>query len=356
MRGEDEQSGHLFSYLSPEQRVPADHPLRPIREMTDAALGRLSSRFALLYAQTGRPSVPPEQLLRALLLQVLYSIRSERMLIEQLEYNLLFRWFVGLAMDDAVWTPTTFTKNRERLLAGNVARAFFEDVVAQARGRRLLSDEHFTVDGTLLEAWAGQKSFRRKDQPPTPPDDPGNPTVNFHGERRSNATHQSTTDPDSRLFKKARGHEAKLAYLGEVLMENRHGLVVDACVVPATGTGERDAATSLVAALPRPRVTIGGDKGYDTRGFVASLRALGATPHIAAQTGRHTVDRRTTRHPGYDVSQRVRKRIEEVFGWMKTVGGMRKLKHRGGERVNWQFLFTAAAYNLVRMRTLMATP
>ena len=353
MRGDDEQSGHLFSYLSPEQRVPADHPLRPIREMTDAALARLSSRFALLYAQTGRPSVPPEHLLRALLLQVRYSIRSERMLIEQLEYTLLFRWFVGLAMDDAVWTPTTFTKNRERLLAGDVARAFFEDVVEQARGRRLLSDEHFTVDGTLLEAWAGQKSFRRKDQPPTPPDDPGNPTVNFHGERRSNATHQSTTDPDSRLFKKARGHEAKLAYLGEVLMENRHGFVVDACVVPATGTGERDAALSLVAARPRPRCTVGGDKGYDTRGFVTTLRALGATPHIAPQAKRRTLDRRTTRHAGYTVSQRVRKRIEEVFGWMKTVGGMRKLKHRGGERVNWQFLFTAAAYNLVRMRTLM---
>jgi len=354
MRGDDEQSGHLFSYLSPEQRVPADHPLRPIRQMTDAALARLSSRFALLYAQTGRPSVPPEQLLRALLLQMLYSIRSERMLIEQLEYNLLFRWFVGLAMDDAVWTPTTFTKNRERLLAGDVARAFFEDVVEQARGRRLLSNEHFTVDGTLLEAWAGQKSFRRKDQPPTPPDDPGNPTVDFHGERRANTTHQSTTDPESRLFKKARGHEAKLAYLGEVLLENRHGLVVDACVVPATGTGERDAAVSLVAGLPPRRVTVGGDKGYDTRGFVTALRTLGATPHIAQQATRQTLDRRTTRHAGYAVSQRVRKRIEEVFGWMKTVGGMRKLKHRGGERVNWQFLLTAAAYNLVRMRTLMA--
>jgi transposase len=355
MRGDDEQSGHLFSYLSPEQRVPADHPLRPIRQMTDAALDRLSSRFALLYAQTGRPSVPPEHLLRALLLQVLYSIRSERLLIEQLEYNLLFRWFVGLGMDDTVWTPTTFTKNRERLLAGDVARAFFEDVVEQARGRRLLSDEHFTVDGTLLEAWAGQKSFRQKGQPSEPPDDPGNPTVNFHGERRSNTTHQSTTDPDSRLFKKAKGHEAKLGYLGEVLMENRHGLVVDACVVPATGTGERDAAASLIAHLPTRHQTIGGDKGYDTRAFVAMVRALGATPHIAQKAKSRALDRRTTRHPGYTVSQRVRQRIEEVFGWMKTVGGMRKLKHRGGERVNWQFLFTAAAYNLVRMRTLMTT-
>jgi transposase len=355
MRGDDQQSGHLFSYLSPEQRVPADHPLRPIRRMTDEALGRLSPRFATIYATTGRPSIPPEQLLRALLLQVLYSIRSERMLVEQLEYNLLFRWFVGVGMDEAVWTPTTFTKNRERLLNGDIARAFFEDVVAQARERRLLSDEHFTVDGTLLEAWAGQKSFRRKDTTPDPPDDPGNPTVNFHGERRSNQTHQSTTDPDSRLFKKAQGHEAKLAYLGEVLMENRHGLVVDACVVPATGTGERDAALSLVASLPPRRVTVGGDKGYDTRGFVETLRQLQATPHIARKKHSHTLDRRTTRHPGYDVSQRVRKRIEEVFGWMKTVGGLRKLRHRGGARVNWQFLFAAAAYNLVRMRTLQTT-
>jgi transposase len=254
VRGDDQQSGHLFSYLSPEQRVPADHPLRAIRMMTDAALQRLSPRFERLYAATGRPSVPPEQLLRGLLLQVLYSVRSERLLMEQLTYNLLFRWFVGLGMDDPVWTPTTFTKNRERLLDGDIARAFFEDVVAQARGRRLLSDEHFTVDGTLLEAWAGQKSFQRRDVHKGPPDDPGNPTVDFHGERRSNATHASTTDPESRLFKKARGHEAKLAYLGEVLMENRHGLVVDACVVPATGTGERDAAISLIASLPPQRV------------------------------------------------------------------------------------------------------
>jgi hypothetical protein len=255
-------------------------------------------------------------------------------------------------MDDPVWAPTTFTKNRDRLLAGDIARAFFEDVVEQARGRRLLSAEHFTVDGTLLEAWAGLKSFKRKDQPSPPPDDPGNPTVNFHGERRSNQTHQSTTDPDSRLYKKAKGHEAKLAYLGEVLMENRHGLVVDACVVPATGTGERDAAIGLVAGLPPRRVTIGGDKAYDTRGFVDTLRHLEATPHVALKKKSRTLDRRTTRHPGYDVSQCVRKRIEEVFGWMKTVGGLRKLRQRGGARVNWQFLFAAAAYNLVRMRTL----
>ena len=354
MRGDDEQSGHLVSYLSPEQHVPADHPLRAIRTMTDDALGRLSPRFETMYAKTGRPSIPPEHLLRALLLQVLYSERSERVLMEQLEHNLLFWWFVGVGMDDAVWAPTTFTKNRDRLLDGDIARAFFEDVVAQARGRHLLSAEHFTIDGTLLEAWAGQKSFTRKGLPRTPPDDPGNPTVNFHGERRSNQTHQSTTDPDSRLFKKAKGHEAKLAYLGEVLMENRHGLVVDACVVPATGTGERDAAISLIADLPQRRVTIGGDKGYDTHAFIDTLRHLKATPHIARKKTSRTLDARTTRHAGYDTSQRVRKRIEEVFGWMKTVGGLRKLRHRGGARVNWQFLFAAAAYNLVRMRTLAA--
>jgi transposase len=353
MRGDDQQSGHLFSYLSPEQRVPADHPLRVIRHMTDEALRQLSPQFEAIYATTGRPSVPPEQLLRALLLQALYTIRSERLLVEQLEYNLLFRWFVGLAMDDAVWTPTTFTKNRERLLAGDIARQFFDAVLTQARGRRVLSDEHFTVDGTLLEAWAGQKSFTRTDGTGRGPsdDDPSNPTVNFHGERRSNATHQSTTDPDSRLAKKGPGKEAKLAYLGEVLMENRHGLVVDACVVTAIGTGERDAATGLLQALARRPATVGGDKAYDTRAWVETARAIGVTPHVA-QAPRSTLDGRTTRHAGYAASQRHRKRIEEVFGWMKTIGGLRKLRHRGTAKVEWQFLFVAAAYNLVRLRTL----
>jgi transposase len=351
MRGDDQQSSHLFSDLSPEQRVPADHPLRPIRAMTDEALRRLSPKFEALYATTGRPSVPPEHLLRALLLQVLYSVRSERLLMEQLQYNLLFRWFVGLDLDDPVWTPTTFTKNRDRLLDGDIARAFFEDIVAQARSQRLLSDEHFTVDGTLLEAWAGQKSFRRKGQRPTPPDDRGNPTVDFHGEPRLNDTHESTTDPDARLFKNGKGKEAKLAYLGEVLMDNREGLIVDACVVPATGTGEREAATSLVAALPEGHATVGADKLYDTRGFVDTMRDLGVTAHVA-QKEASAIDRRTTRHAGYAISQRLRKRIEEIFGWMKSVGGLRKLRHRGGARVNWQFLFTAAVYNLVRLRNL----
>jgi len=356
VRGDDQQTGHLFSYLSPEQRVPADHPLRPIRTMTDAALRRLSPQFELLYARVGRPSVPPEKLLRALLLQILYSLRSERMLMEQLEYNLLFRWFVGLGMDEAVWTPTTFTKNRERLLAGDVARAFFQEVLGQAARERLLSDEHFTVDGTLLEACAGAKSFRRKGEPTPPPDDPGNPTVNFHGERRSNATHQSTTDPDSRLMRKSSNHEAKLAYVGGLLIENRHGLVVNATATIGSGTAERDVAIAHVAGLPARRKTVGGDKGFDQRPFVEAVRAAGATPHIARKAGCGAIDARTTRHPGYAVSQRVRKRIEEVFGWMKTVGLMRKLRHRGVERVNWVFLFTAAAYNLVRMRTLAARP
>ena len=283
MRGDDQQSGHLFSYLSPEQRVPADHPLRAIRLMTEEALRQRSPQFEAIYATTGRPSVPPEQLLRALLLQVPYTVRSERMLVEQLEYNLLFRWFVGLAMDDAVWTPTTFTKNRDRLLAGDIARQFFDAVLQQARARRVWSDEHFTVDGTLLEAWAGQKSFTRRDGTSAGPsdDDPGNPTVNFHGERRSNTTHQSTTDPDSRLAKKGPGKEAKLAYVGEVLMEHRSGLVMDACVVPASGTAERDAAIALLQSRTTGAVTVGGDKAYDTRTWVESTRAIGVTPHVA---------------------------------------------------------------------------
>jgi len=356
VRGDDHQTSHLFSYLSPDERVPANHPLRVIRQLTEVALADLSERFELLYARVGRPSVPPEKLLRALLLQILYSVRSERLLMEQLQYNLLFRWFVGLGMDDAVWTPTTFTKNRERLLAGDVAQAFFAAVTAQAQDARLLSDEHFTVDGTLLEAAASVKSFRQKDTPAPPPDDPGNPTVNFHGERRSNATHRSTTDPDSRLLRKTNGHEAKLQYVGGVLMENRHGLVVQATAVVGSGTAEREVAITQVAALPAGAKTFGGDKGFDQRASVDAVRATGTTPHVAGKTKYSAIDGRTTRHPGYAVSQRIRKRIEEVFGWMKTVGLLRKLRHRGVARVNWIFVFTAAVYNLVRMRTLSARP
>jgi transposase len=353
MRGDDQHPDAMFSYVAPEQRVPADHPLRAIRGMVDTALRELSPEFARLYPKTGRPSIPPEKLLRALLLQMLYSVRSERQLMEQLDYNLLFRWFVGLSMDDPVWDPTVFTKNRERLLRGDIARAFFERVLAQAQSRHLLSGEHFTVDGTLIEAWAGLKSFKRKGTRPSPPDDPGNPTVDFHGERRSNATHASTTDPEARLTRKGHGHEAKLAYQGHVLMENRHGLVVDTCVSQATGTAERETAVAMATNLRRG-ATLGADKGYDTRGFVAALRALGLTPHVAQHTQRATaIDPRTTRHAGYAISQRTRKRVEEVFGWMKTVALLRKTRHRGVRRVGWLFTLAAALYNLVRIRNVI---
>ncbi len=356
MRGDDDQQAGMFSYVSPEQRVPRLHPLRAIREMTDRALREMSPRFDQLYATTGRPSIAPERLLRALLLQVLYSIRSERMLMEQLDYNLLFRWFVGLNMDDPVWVPTVFTKNRDRLLEGDIAGEFFAQILAQAREDGLLSDEHFSVDGTLLEAWAGQKSFRKKDDPAPPSDtDPGNPTVNFHGEKRSNDTHASTTDPDCRLARKSGGHEAKLAYSGNAVIENRNGLVVATEVLQSNGTAERDAALLMVERLEGDhRITIGADRGYDTRDFVRELRGMNATPHVAQNTnGRSSaIDGRTIRHGGYVISQRKRKRIEEVFGWMKTVGGLRKLHHRGLEKVTWMFTFTAAVYNLVRMRNL----
>jgi transposase len=359
MRGDDPQQAAMFSYLSPEARVPVEHPLRAIRALVDVVLKELSPQFAQLYSYTGRPSIAPEKLLRALLLQVLYTVRSERLLMEQLDYNLLFRWFVGLNMDDPIWDASTFSKNRERLLAGDIAHAFFDQVLAQARERNLLSDEHFTVDGTLIEAWAGQKSFKRKDSAPpaSPPDDPGNPSIDFRGERRTNATHASTTDPEARLYKKATGQEAKLAYLGHVLMENRHGLVVDSCVTQATGTAEREAALAMAEAIPgQHRVTLGADKNYDTHDFVRDVRELQVTPHVAQHTsGRSSaIDGRPTRHPGYAVSQRKRKCVEEIFGWLKTVGLLRKVHHRGIARVGWIFTFAAAVYNLVRMRTLAA--
>jgi transposase len=358
MRGDDEIPEPMFSYVLPEQRVPQDHPLRSIRAMVDAVLKELSPRFARLYAKTGRPSIPPEKLLRALLLQVLYSVRSERQLIEQLDYNLLFRWFVGLPMDAAVWDPTVFTKNRERLLQGDIAQAFFARVLEQARTHALLSAEHFTVEGTLVEAWASHKSFRPKTAPPaSPPDDPGNPTVDFRGERRSNATHASTTDPEARLAKKSPGHAAQLAYHGHVLMDNRHGLAVQARVTQATGLAEREAAVAMIRALPlRSHRTLGGDKGYDPRDFVYALRRRGITPHIAQNTANRTsaIDERPTRHPGYLVSQQRRKRVEEIFGWLKTVALLRKTRHRGARRVGWMFTFAAAVYNLVRIRNLVA--
>lgn len=356
MRGNDHQNTTLFSYISTEERVPADHPLRPIRSMVDKALKEMSPLFEALYSHTGRPGIPPERLLRALLLQVLYTVRSERMLMEQLDYNLLFRWFVGLNMDDPIWDVTVFTKNRDRLLEGDVAAAFFEQVLAQARSKKLLSDEHFTVDGTLIEAWAGQKSFKRKDGPPeSPPHDPGNPDVNFHGEKRKNETHQSSTDPECRMFRKSKGKTAQLCYMGHVLMENRNGLVVKPSVTQATGTAEREASLDMVQHIPgNRRVTLGGDKNYDTRDHVDALRSLNITPHVAQNNTnrRSAIDERTTRHAGYAVSMRKRKRVEEIFGWMKTVGLMRKTRHRGRERVDWMFTFTAAAYNLIRMRNL----
>jgi transposase len=356
MRGPDEQTSHMFSYVVPEHRVRQDHPLRAIRRMTDEVLATLSPRFDRMYSDMGRPSIPPEQLLRALLLQSLYTIRSERLLMEELDYSILFRWFVGLGMDEAIWSPTTFSKNRDRLLQGDIAAAFFDAVIDQARQADLLSDEHFTVDGTLLEAWASLKSFRRTDEDPTPPpDDPGNPTVNFHGEARRNDTHRSTTDPDAMLARKGNGREAKLSYAGHVLLDNRHGLVANVCVTAATGTAEREAALLLLAESG-DAVTVAGDKGFDVPSFVAAVRALGVTPHVAQKVKGSAIDGRTTRHAGYTISQQKRKLIEQVFGWMKTIGGLRKLRHRGGELVDWVVTFTAAAYNLVRLRTLLARP
>lgn len=363
MRGHDEAQESMFSYISPEKRVPADHPLRPLRAMVDAALKEMSPQFADLYSRYGRPSIAPERLLRSLLLQVLYSVRSERLLMEQLGYNLLFRWFVGLSMDDAVWDATVFTKNRERLLEGEIAEAFFEQVLAQARSQELLSDEHFTVDGTLVQAWAGQKSFRAKEpgarKPQAPPDDPGNATVDFHGEKRRNETHVSTTDPEARLYKKSAGSEAKLSYLGHVLAENRNGLVVGTRVTLSTGTAEREAALEMLAEQNEGerRVTLGGDKGYDVREFVEDLRDVQATPHVAQnlkRNGGSAIDARTTRHAGYDISQRKRKRVEEVFGWLKTIAMLRQTRFRGRARVGWMFTFAAAVYNLVRIRNLTA--
>jgi transposase len=346
----------MFSYLSPEQRVPANHPLRAIRQITDTVLKQLSHLFSQIYSEVGRRSVAPEKLLRALLLQVLYTVRSERMLMEQLEYNLLFRWFVGLNLDESVWDVTVFTKNLQRLLEADVAREFFGLVVEQARELNLMSDEHFTVDGTLLEACASLKSFQKVGGEPTPPpDDPGNPTVDFHGESRSNKTHESTTDPDAQLARKGNGKKAKLSYSGHVLMENRNGLVADVEVLQAHGTAERDAALVMMESIPgNQSVTVGADKSYDTKDFVAEARNLNVRLHVAQNNkGRKSaIDGRTTRHAGYLVSQRKRKRVEEIFGWMKTVGGMRKLRHRGLHLVGWMFTFAAAAYNLVRIRNL----
>jgi transposase len=360
MRGEDRRDEGMFSYLRLEDRVPADHPLRPIRDLVDGALRDLSVAFEALYSSTGRPSIAPERLLRALLLQAFYTIRSERQLMEQLDYNLLYRWFVGLRMDDPVWDATVFCKNRDRLLDGDVARQFMAAVLGRPDVRRLLSNEHFSIDGTLIEAWASLKSFVPKDGSGGPPSGPGrNGERNFRGETRSNDTHASTTDPEARLMRKGPGKEAKLCYMGHLLAENRNTLLVDARLTEATGTAEREAGIEMMARTAPPASTVGGDKNYDTARFVADCRAQGHVPHVAQNTvnRRSAIDRRTTRHPGYGLSQLKRKRIEEPFGWIKTVGGLRKTRHRGRALVEWFFVLTATAYNLIRIpKLLAATP
>jgi transposase len=362
MRGEDRRTGSLFSYVDLEARVGKDHPLRAIRLLVNEALAALASEFAALYAPIGRPSIPAEKLLRAMLLQAFYSIRSERQLMERLEFDLLFRWFVGLGIDDAVWDHSVFSKNRDRLLEGEIAAKFLNAVLAQPRVKRLLSAEHFSVDGTLIEAWASMKSFKPKDGADEPPAEGGgrNKETDFHGEKRSNETHASTTDPEARLYRKGVGKEAKLCFIGHALMENRHGLFVDACLTPADGHAERIAALHMIepwADQPRA-ITLGADKAYDAEDFVNELRAMKVTPHVAQNTSGRTsaIDGRTTRHAGYAISQRIRKRIEEGFGWIKTIAGQEKTRFRGRDRVGWAFTFAAAAYNLARLPKLMAAP
>lgn len=357
MRGSDARSGSLFSYVDLESRVRADHPLRTIRTIVNEALAGLSADFEAIYAVgLGRPSIPPERLLRALLLQAFFGIRSERQMVERLDYDLLFRWFVGLGVDDAVWDQTTFGKNRDRLLAGDVAHKFLAAVLAHPKVRRLLSSEHFSVDGTMVEAWASMKSVRPKDGSGEPPAPGRNGERDFHGERRTNDTHESTTDPDARLVRKGPGREAKLGFIGHALMENRNGLIVDACLTRADGHAERIAALHMIEPRgDRPRrITLGADKGYDAEDFVSELRSLNVAPHVAAKARRSALDGRTTRHAGYRASQIVRKRIEEAFGWAKATAGLRKARHRGLDRVGWQFILTMAAYNLIRLPKLLA--
>jgi transposase len=358
MRGCDERTGELFSYVDLEARVRADHPLRPIRAIVNDALAALEGEFAPLYARIGRPSIPPEKLLRAMLLQAFYSIRSERQLMERLEFDLLFRWFVGIGIDDPAWDHSTFSKNRDRLLEGDVAAQFLAAVLAQPRVKRLLSSEHFSVDGTLIEAWASMKSFRPKDGSREPPSDGGrNAEANFRGETRSNATHASTTDPDAKLYRKGPGKEAKLCFMGHALMENRSGLLVGTCLTRADGHAERVAALALIEPhADRPRaITLGTDKGYDAEDFVNELRSMRVTPHVAQNTSgrRSAIDGRTTRHAGYAASQRIRKRIEEAFGWIKTVAGQEKTRFCGVGRVGFAFTLAAAAYNLVCLPRLL---
>jgi transposase len=363
MRGRDDRSEGFFSYVGLEERIPADHPLRSIRALADEALGSLNKRFEGLYSSMGRPSIPPEMLLRATLLQAFFSVRSERMLMEQIDYNLLFRWFVGLPIDAEVWHPTVFTHNRDRLLEADVAHEFLAALLALPQVKKLLSSEHFSVDGTLIDAWASMKSFRPKDGSGEPPSPGRNGERNFHNEKRSNETHTSTTDPDARLYRKSDGRESRLCFMGHVLMENRNGLAVGATLTCATGTAEREAALALLNRRPADRrITLGADKAYDVTAFVEELRSRQVTPHIAVDgrvskrgiVRRTAVDRRTTRHPGYRVSQICRKRIEEVFGWIKTQAGLAKVKLRGCAKVEAAFTFTVVAYNLIRIPKLLA--
>ena len=360
MRGTEGKQKVLFSYVSQEERVPENHPLRKLREMVDPVLERMSGRFRELYSDTGRPSIPPEYLLRSMLIQVLYTIRSERLLMEQLDYNILFRWFVGLSMDDVVWDHSTFSKNRDRLLEGDIAKEFLAKVLNIARGHGLLGDEHFTVDGTLIEAWAGQKTFQKKGKrSKAKSDDPGNPTVDFHGEKRTNDTHQSMTDPEARLYRKGLGKESKLSFMGHVVIDNRHGLVVSTRYTQATGRAEREAAVEMTKDIKRrrrSRVTLAADKGYDTADFISRMRKFQVTPHVAQNTSNRSsaIDKRTTHHAGYAISQRKRKLIEQIFGWLKTIGLMRKTRHKGLGRGGWMFTFTSAVYNLIRIRNLQA--
>jgi len=358
MRGSDGRTGSLFSYVDLEDRVPAKHPLRLIRGIVNDVLVALDPEFAKIYAAGGRPSIPPERLLRALLLQAFYTIRSETQLMEQLDYNLLYRWFVGLGVDEAVWVPTVFTKNRDRLLEAEVARKFLVELLDHQEVRGLLSDEHFSVDGTQVAAWASMKSFKAKDGSNDPPGPGRNGERDFHGEKRSNCTHASTTDPEAQLFRKGRGKEAKLSFMGHALMENRSGLVVATTVTKATGTAERKAAEEMIVRHSPGvrRITLGCDKGYDAASFVADMRALNVTPHIAQNISgrRSAIDSRTTRHPGYAVSQRKRKCIEEPFGWGKTIGGLARPMLRGVEKLRFKFTLTMAGYNLIRLPRLLA--
>jgi len=356
MRGSDKTSGALFSYVDLEDRVPAGHPLRVIREIVNDALADLDADFARLYEGRGRASIAPERLLRASLLQAFYSIRSERQLMEQIDYNLLFRWFVGLGIDDPVWDHSTFSKNRDRLLEADVAARFLEAVLRHNKVRRFLSDDHFSVDGTLVEAWASMKSVRAKDGSDEPPGPGRNAQADFHGKARRNDTHESTTDPDARLYRKGPGQPAKLCFMGHALIENRHGLVVAAAVSAAGGTAERNAALAMIEARAdrAKRITLGADKGYDAQDFVNELRSMAVTPHVARKARHSAIDKRTARHAGYATSQRRRKLVEEAFGWAKTIGGLARVKLRGLPRIRYQFTFAMAAYNLIRMPKLLA--